>query len=96
MNAAHPCTAGKGHLDSRHRAAPSEARLGQGLDQAFVAALATLLRDRFTRSREVREHHGPDESHFPPIAPDAVAVMRDIERALDPDDLLDPGKVVVL
>jgi D-lactate dehydrogenase (cytochrome) len=37
-----------------------------------LAPLQALLGDRFSRTRADRDHHSRSESHFPPIAPDAV------------------------
>jgi D-lactate dehydrogenase (cytochrome) len=37
-----------------------------------VEPLGNLLRDRFSRGRDVRDQHGTDESWHPPQAPDAV------------------------
>jgi D-lactate dehydrogenase (cytochrome) len=37
-----------------------------------LAPLQALLGDRFSRARADRDHHSRSESHFPPIAPDAV------------------------
>jgi D-lactate dehydrogenase (cytochrome) len=42
------------------------------LPQELSAALATSFGDRFTLNPGVREHHGKDESSFPPTPPDAV------------------------
>ena len=43
------------------------------LNPGVLDELRTLLGDRFTTSRGVREHHGKDESYFPHAPPDAVA-----------------------
>ncbi|MCX7891237.1 MAG: FAD-binding protein [Burkholderiales bacterium] len=43
------------------------------LPAGLVTALGELLGDRFTTSQAVRDHHGRDESAFPPAPPDAVA-----------------------
>ena len=39
---------------------------------SLVADLRALLGDRVSTAASVREHHGHDESFFPPAAPDAV------------------------
>jgi len=46
---------------------------------AFDAEMSALVGERFTRARGIREHHGRDESHFPPLVPDAVAFPRSTE-----------------
>ena len=46
------------------------------LDAALAADLRSLLGDRITTSRGVREHHGKDESYFPHALPDAVVTSR--------------------
>lgn len=38
----------------------------------FLEALAQRFGDRFSTAHAVREHHGTDESPFPPMLPDAV------------------------
>lgn len=40
---------------------------------ALFAALADLLGDRFQTSQAIRDQHSRDESHEPPVMPDAVA-----------------------
>jgi D-lactate dehydrogenase (cytochrome) len=39
---------------------------------ALLEALQERFGDRFTTARAVRDHHGRDESPFPPMAPDGV------------------------
>ncbi len=43
------------------------------LAPALAAALSALLAERFTSNATVCEHHGRDESAYPPMPPDAVA-----------------------
>jgi D-lactate dehydrogenase (cytochrome) len=42
------------------------------LPAALLDQLAALFGDRLSTAQAVREHHGKDESHFPPCPPDAV------------------------
>ena len=42
------------------------------LPEAFSAALRTHFGDRFSTAGAVREHHGRDESAYPPMPPEAV------------------------
>ena len=42
------------------------------LPPALLDQLAALFGDRLSTAQAVREHHGKDESHFPPCPPDAV------------------------
>jgi len=53
------------------------------LDAALAADLRSLLGDRITTSRGVREHHGKDESYFPHALPDAVAFPHTTEEVHD-------------
>jgi D-lactate dehydrogenase (cytochrome) len=46
--------------------------MAREIPQALKDALGTRFGDRFTLSRGVREHHGRDESYYPPTPPDAV------------------------
>ena len=46
------------------------------LPAALLDALRALLGDRLSTSGALREHHGRDESHFPPMPPDAVIFPR--------------------
>jgi len=50
------------------------------LPDALARSLRELLGDRFTTSSAVRDHHGRDESAFPPAAPDAVAFPESTEE----------------
>ncbi|CAA7622057.1 FAD-binding oxidoreductase [Magnetospirillum sp. SS-4] len=42
------------------------------LPPALLDQLAAIFGDRLSTAPAVREHHGKDESHFPPCPPDAV------------------------
>jgi len=53
------------------------------LDAALRADLSTLLGERVTTARGVREHHGKDESYYPYAAPDAVVFPRSTEEVRD-------------
>jgi D-lactate dehydrogenase (cytochrome) len=50
------------------------------LDPSFLAELRALLGDRVSTSAAVRDHHGRDESYFPPALPDAVVFPRSTEE----------------
>jgi D-lactate dehydrogenase (cytochrome) len=47
---------------------------------ALLDALRDRFGDRFTTARSIREHHGKDESHFAPAAPDAVVYPTSTEE----------------
>jgi D-lactate dehydrogenase (cytochrome) len=53
------------------------------LDATLVEALRSLLGERVTVSRGVREHHGKDESYYPYALPDAVAFPHSTEEVRD-------------
>jgi len=57
------------------------------LDPALFDELRSLLGDRATISRGVREHHGKDESYFPYAAPDAVVFPESTEEVRGVVDL---------
>ena len=57
--------------------------IARELDAALAADLRSLLGDRITTSRGVREHHGKDESYFPHALPDAVAFPHTTEEVRD-------------
>jgi len=46
--------------------------LRRPLPESMVAALRERFGERFSTAQAVRDHHGRDESPFPPIPPDAV------------------------
>ena len=54
------------------------ARLRKPLPAGFIDSLQTIFGGRLSPADAVREHHGRDESPYPPMPPDAV-----IFRALD-------------
>jgi D-lactate dehydrogenase (cytochrome) len=53
---------------------PHTATIGPNghLPNALVLGLTSLLADRFTLNRAIREQHGSDESSYPSMPPDAV------------------------
>jgi len=53
------------------------------LPPVVVAALQARFGERFTTSPGVREHHGRDESPFPPALPDAVVFARSTEEVAE-------------
>jgi D-lactate dehydrogenase (cytochrome) len=56
-------------------------------DAALFEEMRTLLGERATTSRGVREHHGKDESYFPYAPPDAVVFPESTEEVRDIVDL---------
>jgi len=53
------------------------------LPPVVVEALQARFGERFTTSPGVREHHGRDESPFPPALPDAVVFARSTEEVAE-------------
>jgi len=53
------------------------------LDTTLVEALRSLLGERITTSRGVREHHGRDESSYPAAPPEAVVFPHSTEEVRD-------------
>ncbi len=56
------------------RSAPSR------LNAAFEAEIADLLGSRWSTAEAVRDHHGRDESAYPPMLPDGVAFVQSTEE----------------
>jgi D-lactate dehydrogenase (cytochrome) len=50
--------------------------MARPLPEAFVAALRTRFGEQCSMAAAVREHHGRDESAYPPMPPDAVVFAR--------------------
>ena len=60
--------------------APTPLRqVAKPLPDAFVAALAGRFGEQLSTAVAVREHHGRDESAYPPMPPDAVVFARSTE-----------------
>ncbi len=57
------------------------------LNASLLDELRSLLGDRLTTSRGVREHHGKDESYFPYAPPDAVVFPESTGEVRDIVDL---------
>ena len=55
------------------------AALRRPLPETMAHALRTRFGDRFSTAQAVRDHHGRDESPFPPAAPDAVVFAQDCD-----------------
>jgi D-lactate dehydrogenase (cytochrome) len=51
-------------------------QVARPLPEAFVTALRTRFGEQLSTAAAVREHHGRDESAFPPMPPDAVVFAR--------------------
>ncbi|MCO4888957.1 FAD-binding protein [Cupriavidus sp. WGtm5] len=62
---------------------PSAALARRPLPPAIADALAARFGERFTTSAGVREHHGRDESPFPPALPDAVVFAHSTEEVAE-------------
>jgi len=57
--------------------APTPLRqIARPLPEAFVTALRTRFGEQLSTAAAVRDHHGRDESAFPPMPPDAVVFAR--------------------
>jgi len=59
------------------------ASLKRPLPEALVAALRARFGERFSTAAAVREHHGRDESPFPPTPPDAVVFAHSTEEVAE-------------
>jgi len=60
--------------------APTPLRqVARPLPEAFLAALQSRLGEQSSTAAAVREHHGRDESAYPPMPPDAVVFARSTE-----------------
>lgn len=51
----------------------------QALPDEFLADMRARFGERFSLAQAVREHHGTDESPYPPMLPDAVAQAVSVE-----------------
>jgi D-lactate dehydrogenase (cytochrome) len=61
--------------------APTELRpTSRPLPESFTAALRERFGDRFSLAAAVREHHGRDESAYPPMPPQAVVFARSTDE----------------
>ncbi len=54
-------------------------QIARPLPEAFVAALRQRFGERFSTAGAVREHHGRDESAYPPMPPEAVVFAQSTE-----------------
>ena len=57
--------------------------LRRPVPQALLDALRARFADRFSTAEAVREHHGKDESPFPPTPPDGVVFAESIDDIVD-------------
>ncbi|MGB7398532.1 FAD-binding oxidoreductase [Castellaniella sp.] len=55
------------------------AQQSRPLPEGFVAALQDHFADRCSVAQAIREHHGRDESPYPPMLPDVVVFAQSIE-----------------
>jgi len=53
---------------------------GRAIPDSFFQALQEKFGGRFSRAQAVREHHGRDESPYPPMLPDAVVSAQDVDE----------------
>lgn len=53
------------------------------LPSDLAAILSARFGERFSTAAAVREHHGKDESHFPPVPPDAVVFALSTREVAD-------------
>ena len=75
---------------------PAVESLRRPLAGALVEALNTCFGDRFSTAYAVREHHGRDESPFPPTPPDAVVFAESTQDVVDAVRLCREHKVPVI
>ncbi|NYT37103.1 FAD-binding protein [Allopusillimonas soli] len=60
--------------------APAQAQgLRRDIPAGFLQALSERFGDRFSTAEAVREHHGRDESPYPPMLPDGVVFAQSTE-----------------
>lgn len=59
---------------------PVQRKGSHRLSEAFEKAVRELLGARWSQSESVREHHGRDESSYPPMLPDGVAFVESSEE----------------
>ena len=74
----------------------AEDHVARELPKALADALGARFGDRFTVSRGVREHHGRDESYFPPTPPDAVVFPHSTEEVCAVVDLCREHRVPMI
>lgn len=63
---------------------------------AFVASLVDLMGDRFSVSQSIRDHHGRDESPYPPLAPEGVVFAQSNEEVASVVSLCNQYKVPLI
>lgn len=66
------------------------------LPNAFVASLVDLMGDRFSVSQSIRDHHGRDESPYPPLAPEGVVFAQSNEEVASVVSLCNQYKVPLI
>lgn len=66
---------------------PALEALRRPMPAELKQALADRFGDRFSLAQAVRDHHGKDESPFPPIAPDAVVFAESTDDVVAVVDL---------
>ncbi|MEK9775997.1 MAG: FAD-linked oxidase C-terminal domain-containing protein [Quisquiliibacterium sp.] len=62
---------------------PLRETLKRPLPEALAQALRARFNERFSIAQAVRDHHGRDESPFPPTPPDAVVFAQSTEDVVD-------------
>ncbi|MEN9313961.1 MAG: hypothetical protein RIS35_354, partial [Pseudomonadota bacterium] len=70
--------------------------LRRPVPEALLDALRDRFADRFSTAEAVREHHGKDESPFPPTPPDGVVFAEAIDDIVDAVTLCRAHKVPLI
>jgi len=60
-----------------------EQALKRPMPEALAAALRARFGERFSTAQAVRDHHGRDESPFPPTPPEAVVFAQSTDEVVD-------------
>lgn len=60
--------------------APTDFQRKRPIPDGFMETLQQKFQERFSAAMAVREHHGRDESPFPPMLPDAVVFVQSTEE----------------
>src|SRR4030095_10425163 len=66
------------------------------LPAVLASALAQRFGDRFSVAQSIRDHHGRDESPYPPMPPDAVVFAETSEEVAEIIQLAAPHRVPII